>query len=302
MKLSAVVNTLNEEENIADCLESLSWVDEIIIVDMNSTDHTREIARRYTDKVFTHQKMGYVEPARNFAIKKTTGDWIIILDADERIPSTLAAKLIEIAEQKEYQFVRIPRRNLIFDSWIKHSRWWPDYNIRFFRRQHVQWSDQIHSIPITKGSGLDLSAKKDLAITHHHYTSISQYLQRLDRYTSIQARQLIDDGYQFEWPDLIKKSSAEFLSRFFAAQGYLDGLHGLSLAVLQAFSEFVVYLKVWQKQGFTTHQGHSFIKKVFTQLKKAGQQFKYWLLTLRIHQADKKLTRLWLKLLRKLKL
>ncbi len=300
MKLSAVVNTLNEEENIADCLESLSWADEIVVVDMHSDDHTQEIAKRYTDKIYTHKRMGYVEPARNFAIDKTTGDWIMILDADERVPQSLAAKLIKIAQEKKHDFVRIPRKNLIFDSWIKHSRWWPDYNIRFFKRGQVQWGDEIHSIPFTQGSGIDLKDKEDLAIVHHHYTSISQYLKRLDRYTTVQADQLIEENYQFEWTDLVTKTSSEFLSRFFAGQGYLDGLHGLALSSLQAFSEFVVYLKIWQMQGFKSYSGSSFTDKLFKQFQKVGSDFKYWLTTLKIHQATKKSQRLWLRILRKL--
>jgi len=135
IKISAVINTRNESENIFDCLNSLKFCDEIVVVDMESTDNTKEIAKQFTDKVFDHPMVGYVEPARNFAISKAIGDWILVIDADERIPKTLAIKLEEIAEKNEIDYVRIPRQNLIFGQWVRHSRWWPDFNIRFFKKR-----------------------------------------------------------------------------------------------------------------------------------------------------------------------
>src|SRR5689334_15403747 len=109
MKISAVINTLNEEKNIANCLKSHNWVDEIIVVDMDSDDKTKELCYKYTKNVFNHKRTGYVEPARNFAIKQATGDWIFIIDADERCPKQLAAKLYEVSSEDRYNFVRVPR-------------------------------------------------------------------------------------------------------------------------------------------------------------------------------------------------
>ena len=300
MKISAVVNTLNEEANIADCLESLNWVDEIVVVDMHSDDKTKEIAFKYTKHVYNHERVGYVEPARNFALSKTTGDWIIIVDADERVPQTLASELIDIAEANEINFVRIPRQNLIFNHWIEHSRWWPDYNIRFFKRGRVEWQNEIHSIPITHGEGKTLDPKKELAITHYHYVSIDQYLDRLRRYTDIQSKQLLDDGYTLDWHDLISKPLSEFLSRFFAGAGYKDGLHGLALSGLQAFSEFVVYLKVWQNQGFKPERGNVFTNKLNQVFISKGKEFSYWITTVQIEHAPTKFKKTLLKIKRRL--
>src|SRR3989344_5665200 len=139
MKISAIINTLNEEKNIVDCLESLDWVDEIIVVDMDSADKTKDLSYKYTKNVFNHKRMGYVEPARNFAIRQAKGDWLLIIDADERIPKDLAAKLYQVALEDKYNFVRIPRKNIAFGEWLQHSRWWPDYNIRFFKKGQVEW-------------------------------------------------------------------------------------------------------------------------------------------------------------------
>ena len=233
MAVSVVINTLNEAENLPCALKSIhGWADEIVVVDMHSDDDTVQIAKKHGARVFTHPRTDYVEPARNFAISKATGDWILILDADEELPPALRDRLLEFTHQTEITHVRVPRKNIIFNRWIEHSRWWPDYNIRFFKPGAVTWDDAIHSIPLTRGAGFDLPAKEDLAIIHHHYQSISQYLDRHNRYTDQLIKPFIEKNYQFHWPDLITKPTHEFLSRYFAGEGYKDGLHGLALALL----------------------------------------------------------------------
>ena len=158
---------------------------------------------------------------------------------------------------------------------MQHSRWWPDYNIRFFKRGFVEWDEKIHSIPLTKGRGIDLSADENFAIIHHHYQTISQFIQRLDRYTSQQLHILQNDKYQFEWTDLITKPTNEFLSRYFSGQGYKDGLHGLALALMQSFSELVLYVKAWEAVKFidkniTTTQIETIFRKFF-------KDYSWWL-------------------------
>lgn len=250
-KISVVINTRNEEENIKRCLESVKWADEVIVADMHSEDKTVQVAKKMGAKVFSHKFLPYVEPARNFAISKVTGDWILILDPDEEVSPFLAKTLQELAEKsQDFTYFRLPRKNIIFNKWIRHSRWWPDYNIRFFKKGSLHWPAKIHSVPLTRGEGSDLEAKEINAISHYHYQTISQYLERLSRYTEIQAEDLVKSGYHFNWRDMLKKPMGEFLSRFFAGEGYRDGLHGLVLSLLQAFSELVKYLKVWEKENF----------------------------------------------------
>lgn len=255
MSISAVINTWNEERNIKRCIDSLaSWVDEIVVVDMNSEDSTREIARKLGASVYTHPHTGFVEPARNFAIEKATHEWIVIVDADEVIPDILASKLKNLANTSHGKsFFRIPRKNMIFGRWIQHARWWPDYQIRFFKKGMVNWIQEIHSIPVTQGEGVNIEEKADNAIVHYNYESISQFLHRMDRYTNIQAREIYNDGIKPKLHDYIKKPFNEFVSRFIAGEGYKDGLHGFALSMLQAFSETLVLLKVWEMYKFEEH-------------------------------------------------
>lgn len=250
-KISVVINTWNEEESVKRCLESVKWADEVIVVDMSSEDKSKEVAKKMGARVFNRKRDLVVEPARNFAISKATGDWILVLDPDEEVSPFLAKTLQELAENpSDLTYFRLPRKNIVFNKWIKHSRWWPDYNIRFFKKGHLRWSEKIHSVPLTRGEGKDLEAKEINAIIHYNYQSISQYLDRLNRYTKIQAEDLIESGYKFDWRDMLRKPMGEFLSRFFVGEAHKDGLHGLALSLLQAFSEFIKYLKVWEKENF----------------------------------------------------
>lgn len=251
MKISVVVNTFNEEKNIERCLRSVEdFADEIVVVDMHSVDKTIQIAKKFDAKVFEHEYTRYVEPARNFAISKAKGDWILVLDPDEELSPSLKIKLRQTSLREDIDFVEIPRKNIIFNKWISHSRWWPDYLKRFFRRKKVRYSDRIHIQPQIEGNGMKLEVEEQYAIIHHHFQTISQFVERLNRYTDIQAEEIKKTNYVFEGKDLVIKPANEFFSRFFAGEGYKDGLHGLGLALLQGFSELVVYLKVWEKSGF----------------------------------------------------
>lgn len=279
-KISVVINTLNEVKNIERAIRSVVFADEIVVVDDGSTDGTLQVLMKSKiakDKlqVYQHKSVGYVEPARNFAISKASNEWILVLDADEIIPESLAERLIEIAStMKKIDYVRLPRKNIIFGHFMKASMWWPDYNIRFFKKGNVKWDDQIHRPPETSGEGLDLTADERYAIVHHNYDKISQFLGRMDRYTTIQAEELKKEGYKFNWKDLFEKPLSEFLSRYFAGRGYEDGLHGLALSLLQAISFFVVYLKLWEIDKFREQSIE--LKEIKDQSQKASESLDYW--------------------------
>lgn len=274
-KISVVINTLNEAKNIERVIKSASWADEIIVCDMHSNDQTAEIAAKSGAKVIFHKKLNYVEPARNFAISKASGDWVLVVDPDEEVSTELKEELLQITNKmKQIDYIRLPRKNIIFGKWMRASMWWPDYNIRFFKKGTVAWTDKIHKPPKVLGEGLDLPADEKLAIIHHHYESISQFLERMIRYTAVQADELVKEGYKFDWKDLIKKPLGEFLGRFFANRGFEDGLHGLALSLLQSFSFVIVYLRVWEMQGFKSQTPDlSEIKQIS---KESGKEIEYW--------------------------
>ena len=278
MILSAVINTWNEEKNLRRVLSSIKdYVDEIVIVDMESKDKTLDIAREFDAKIWSHPYLSYVEPARNFAINKAQGQWILLLDADEEMTKDMCVRLGRLISHGVYDYYRLPRKNIIFGKWISHSGWWPDYQIRLFKKGSVVWQDEIHSIPITQGKGIDLRAEEKNAIIHYHYENVSQYLERLNRYTSEEAKELIKSGHHFDWKNLIQKPISEFLSRFFVWEGYKDSLHGLALSILQAVSFFIVQLKVWEAdEDFQDTKSINLLDSVWQLLNKAKKDFNYW--------------------------
>lgn len=274
-KLSVVINAQDVEDYLSSAMASVkNLADEIVVIDQDSKDKTAEIAKKLGAKVFRHKSVKYVELARNFALAKATGDWILVLDPDEEIPTRFGKKIKEIIKNPEADYYRIPRKNIIFGKWMKYTQWWPDYQTRLFKKGHVSWNEVIHSVPMTTGKGSDLPAKEDFAIVHHNYNSIEEYIEKLNRYTSVQAKHLNADGYKFRWQDLITKPLTEFINRYFKGEGYKDGIHGLVLSFMQAFSELSVYAKVWGFIRFKEEKIGS--KDVFGEMRNAEKEIHYW--------------------------
>lgn len=255
-RISAVYCVHNGEEFLEKSFKSVKdFATEIIMVDLESTDKTVDIAKKFGAKVFKHKNLGYVEPVRNFGISKATGDWILVIDPDEELSESLVHELKKYTSEVYFaDYVRIPRKNIIFGKWMKHTGWWPDYNIRFFKKKSVSWNEIIHGVPMTVGKGFDLKEEEDLAIIHNNYPTMDSYFEKMIRYSKVQAAGLISQKYVFSWQDLIKKPLNEFLSRFFAREGYKDGLHGLILSLLQSVSEFLIFLRIWEYQKYQKQQ------------------------------------------------
>ena len=200
MSLSVVINTKdaltgNDEHKFADTLKSIAFADEIIVVDMNSSDRTVEIAKKFTDKIYTFRDVGFVEPARNFAIRKASKEWVLIIDADEILPGTLKDRILQLTQGDATADVYyLPRKNLVFGTWFHSAGWWPDYQLRLFKKGAVVWSDKIHSVPKTKGNTDKLAPREDYAILHYNYQTVEQFIERLNRYTSHEARQRQEEG------------------------------------------------------------------------------------------------------------
>lgn len=298
IKISAVLVVKNEEKNIKRCLSSVKdLADEIIVVDEQSTDKTVEIAQEFTDKIFNHKSSGFVEPARNFSIEKASGDWILILDADEEIEKGLFAKLKNISEKGESDYVLIPRKNLSFNAWIKNTGWWPDYQIRFFRKGKVIWQEKIHSKPEVSGKQKTLEPTEENALVHHNYDSVSQFLSKLDMYTTVEVSQVSDRTFILS--NLIKNPVNEFISRYFSHKGYRDGIHGFVLSVLMAFYIFVVEIKIWEKSGFNDKDQNEALSVVKSEARSVNKLLRYWLITTSITESKNPLQKIFLKILRK---
>ncbi|MCU0639593.1 MAG: glycosyltransferase family 2 protein [Candidatus Krumholzibacteria bacterium] len=249
MRISAVVHTLNEENNIEACLKCLRWTDEIIVVDMRSDDGTLEICKKYTDRIYSFDRTGgFVEPARGFGMGKAEGDWILIIDADERVPSALAARLREISERPDCDVVEIPFKNYVFGRWMRHTGMHPDYHPRFFRKGKVEPSELVHGKFKTAGKVLRLDAEDESNhIVHFGYRDCFQYVEKLNRYSTAELERFEASGREFSKTKMIKAGFYEFRRRYISKKGYKDGVEGLIVSVCRGFYHFLVYAKYWER-------------------------------------------------------
>jgi len=248
-KISVVINCTPEEiSDLGLCLKTLQrFADEIIIVDMDCGEKLDELKKKYSLIIYSHPRLAVVEPARNFGISKATNSWVLLLDPDERLPISLRKELKQIVSRSDIDYVKMPRKNIIFGKWLHYTGAWPDYLIRFFKKDVVTWSSKIHVQPTIEGKGLTLQDTQRLAIKHYNYRTISDYLQKAIRYTDKRATELVKDGYSIKIADLILKPVQEFNSRFYFQKGYKDGMAGIIFSALQSFSEVLIYAQVWEK-------------------------------------------------------
>ena len=282
MKLSVVINTKNAATSLAATLDSVQFADEIVVVDMHSVDKTEQIAKQYQAKFLLHDDIGYVEPARNFAIEQASHEMILVLDSDEVLSPALKQKIMIILNQKDAADVYlIPRKNLVFGSWPQHTGWWPDYQARLFKKGQVIWSSIIHQQPTIKGRIVKLPAEERFALIHHHYPTVHSYLERLNRYTSIQAENSVKGFSQdVSSSKLISAFFNEFFRRFFVFSGYKDEVVGVGLSFLQASYELAVQLKQWEmKSGEVNSESD---RQVITALEKSRGDLNYWLADWRV--------------------
>jgi glycosyltransferase involved in cell wall biosynthesis len=248
-RISAVINTLNEEKDLPFALRSVqSWVDEIVVVDMYSDDRTVDIAREFGAKVFFHERTGFVEPTRPFAVAKATGDWILVLDADELVPFPLSQRLLAIAQGDKADLVRIPWLNYLLGAPLMHTGWGPtqDAHVRFFKHGFLHTGSQIHS-PLLPGSGgrvLVIPYEPACAILHFNYLDSADFLERLNRYTSIEAKQAFERGKRMTPLGAFARAAKGFWSHYIGAAGFRDGWRGFYLSLFMSFYRIVTAAKL----------------------------------------------------------
>ncbi len=242
MGLSVVVITRNEARNIVDCLQSVAWADEIVVVDSGSDDGTPELARQFTDKVFIVPWQGY-SANKNFALAQTTREWVLWVDADERVPRELAEEIREtLANGPEVDGYEIPRLAFFMGRWIRHGGWYPAPVLRLFRRACGRFSDDaVHEGVVLQGARGRLK--------HHllHYTDLTleHYLHKLNVYTTLSARTQLARGKSAGLGHMVGRPLHTFVKMYLLKAGFLDGMQGLMLALLSAGHTFFKYAKIW---------------------------------------------------------
>jgi len=244
-KISAVLIVRNEEKNIERCLESIKWVNEIIIVDQSSTDKTVELAKKYTDKIFITENKLICNPDREYGISKTTNDWILLIEADEVVDENLQKEIISAVNENKYDIFFIPVKTFFIGKWIKTCGWWPSYIPRLFRKGCIRFQSSIH----TNG---ELLSKKVAylknPILHYSYNSIDDWIDKFKRYTTVIAIESYQKGLKVNLKNTVKELLLKpiyfFVLKFFVLKGYKDGWRGLFISLSSALTIIMSYFKL----------------------------------------------------------
>jgi glycosyltransferase involved in cell wall biosynthesis len=243
-KISACVTAGNEEANIRRCLESLTWCDEIIVVDSFSTDRTVEICKEYTKRVYQHEWLGYIGQ-KNLIREMATHEWVMFLDADEEVSPALRSEIQELFKKGpgSYDGFQFPRKVFYLGRWICHGEWYPDIKLRLFRKNRGRSAGrEPHDHVIVEGPVKTLKNP----IFHYTYDNMSEHLANMNRFSTITAQEKHREGVRFNAFGWMFRTVWRFFKAFFFKLGFLDGRRGLIIAMVSSFGVAMKYAKLWE--------------------------------------------------------
>jgi glycosyltransferase involved in cell wall biosynthesis len=243
--ISAVVLTKNEEVNIKECLAGLKWCDEILVIDDDSSDATRELAEKEGAKVIKHALAGDFAAQRNFALEKASGDWVFFVDADERVSPELVQEIQEAIKSPDTEGYCLKRIDFFMGKWLKHGEIRSVKLLRLGKRKSGSWQRSVDEVWEIKGNTRVLQNP----LLHYSHPELKQFLSSINERTTLNAKEFYKRGVKvtfFEW----LKPLAKFIKNYFLLLGFLDGTSGLVFAVMMSLHSFMVRGKLyllWEK-------------------------------------------------------
>lgn len=243
--ISVAIITLDEEQNIRACLESVKWAEEIVVCDSGSQDRTLEIAEGYGARIFQDEWRGFAGH-KNLAVERCRRPWVLSLDADERVTDALRQEIEGVlADPTARDGYLVPRRSYFLGRWIRRCGWYPDESVRLFRRDRGRFAERsVHEAVVVEGRLGRLRAP----LEHYTYDSISAFLCRMDRYSTLAAEDLHRTGRSAHLPDLLARPLWTFFRMFVLRGGWQEGWRGLVLSGLYASYAFSKYAKLWEME------------------------------------------------------
>jgi glycosyltransferase involved in cell wall biosynthesis len=244
LPLSGVVICYNEEDRIGRCLESLGICDEIVVVDSNSTDATREIAQRYTQKVVEQEFLGYRDQ-KNFALDLAKHDWVLCLDADEALSPELAEEIQKVLANDDQRVsgFKLDRVTYFLGTWHDRGEWYPDRKLRLFRRSRGRWSGRpTHERVKIEGPVQSLGGR----LLHWNYRDLGEHIRVIDRFSARIAQEMYEEGRRFRLTDLLVRPLARFFKGYVLHQGFRKGIPGFLVSVSTAYYVFMKYARLWE--------------------------------------------------------
>jgi glycosyltransferase involved in cell wall biosynthesis len=245
-KLSVTIITKDEAAQIEAALDSVAFADEILVVDSHSTDDTVAIARRHTERVFVRDWAGYIDQ-KNYAAAQASHDWILSLDADERVTPALADEIkATLAAAPSHQAYRIPRVTWHFGRWIRSTDWYPDYQLRLYDRRAARWTGKyVHEAVTVDGAVGRLRNE----LQHYAYRDIADHLETMDRYTTYAAKQMHESGQRATLLQVAGHPPLAFLRNYIARGGFRDGVAGLTISAMNSYYVFLKFAKLWELEN-----------------------------------------------------
>jgi len=256
-KVSVTVITRNEAADIGDALASVAWADEVVVVDSHSTDDTVAIARRFTDRVVARDWPGYADQ-KNHAASIARHDWILSLDADERVTPPLADEIKALlAGQPTAAAFRVPRVTWHLGRWVRTTDWYPDYQTRLYDRRAAEWKGRyVHEAVAVRGTTGQLRAE----LQHFAYRDIAEHLETIDRYTTYAAREMHAAGRHSGFLQVCGHPPLAFLRNYIAHGGIRDGVPGFIISALNAYYVLIKFAKLWELQEHERHTQRAKLK------------------------------------------
>jgi glycosyltransferase involved in cell wall biosynthesis len=243
-RLSVTIITRNEAAHIEAAIESVAWADEIVVVDSESTDETVAIARRHTDRVIVRVWPGYAAQ-KNYAASVAANDWILSLDADERVTPALAAEIKARLVSPDHAAYSMPRVSWYLGRWIRSTDWYPDDQLRLYDRRKAEWTGRyVHEGMNVRGS----IGRFNGELQHFAFRDIADHLETIDRYTTYAAQQLRDEGRRAGILQIGLHPPLAFLRNYLLRGGVRDGVVGLTLSLLNSYYVFLKFAKLWELQ------------------------------------------------------
>lgn len=246
--ISAIVITKNEESMLGDCLKSIRWADEIIVLDSGSTDNTLKLAREFGAKVHEHGEWQGFGRQRQVAQEYASCDWLLWVDADERVSDALASQIRQKAsENNQRRVYEIPRLSWVFGRYIRHSGWYPDYVVRLYPKTLTTYDDAlVHEKVIVPADASKHQLTADLI--HYTYKDLHHYLTKSARYAQLWADQKQQQNKTSTLSQAVLHAVGCFVKMYILKRGFLDGRQGFLLAVLSSHSSFIKYADLWVRQ------------------------------------------------------
>ena len=245
LPVSVVIITQNEADNIRNALESVQWADDIIVVDSGSTDDTIQIAKQFTDRIVSHKWIGY-GAQKNYGASLATHDWILSLDADEQLSAALTEEIHSLLENEPTaRGYRMPRVTHYLGQWIRTTDWYPDYQLRLYDRRVARWSDHLVHESVSVNGPIEYLRSE---LEHFAYRNVSQHLATIDRYTTLAAQQMLNNGRQAHTLDLLLHPLCAFLRNYIARGGFRSGSVGIIVSLLNSYYVFLKFAKLWEAQ------------------------------------------------------